>query len=96
MTPSGRRARRGRSHVLGQDRAQWVEVRIADVYTPELSEPDGPQAKAVLERIAMGRQARCGAGRRSHDRVVARCTIDGRWIGDRMRAAGVREGGNGR
>jgi endonuclease YncB( thermonuclease family) len=74
----------------------WVEVRVADFYASELHEPEGPAAKAMLERLAMGRMARCVAEHRSHDRIVARCSIGGRDIGDLMRRAGVREGGNGR
>jgi endonuclease YncB( thermonuclease family) len=76
--------------------ADWVEVRVADFYAPELSAPGGREAKAALERIAMGRPAACRAQKRSYDRVVARCSIGGRSIADHMRAAGVREGGHGR
>jgi len=74
----------------------WVEVRLADFYGPELQEPGGRAAKATLERIAMGRTVTCTAGRRSYDRVVARCTLQGVSLGERMRAAGVAEGGRGR
>lgn len=80
---------------VGQGPANWVEVRVADFYAPELSEPDGPAAKAALERIAMGARATCVAQHRSHDRIVAQCAIRGRDLGDLMRAAGVREGGRG-
>jgi len=75
---------------------QWVEVRIADFYAPELSAPGGREAKATLERMAKGRHAVCTAGRRSYDRVVATCRIGGVSIGDLMRSAGVAEGGRGR
>lgn len=81
---------------LGPDPMQWVEVRVADFYAPELRAPGGPQAKATLERLTIGRQAVCAAGRRSYDRVVATCRIGGVSVGDLMRRAGVREGGNGR
>ncbi len=80
---------------LGLDPMQWVEVRVADFYAPELSAPGGPQAKATLERLTIGRQAVCVAGRRSYDRVVANCRIGGVSVGDLMRRAGVKEGGNG-
>lgn len=73
----------------------WIEVRLADFYAPELSEPGGREAKAALERVAMGRHAWCRAQHRSYDRVVARCSINGRDIADLLRAAGVRQGGNG-
>ncbi len=75
----------------GPDR--WVEVRLADFYAPELSTPEGRQAKAVLERLARGRQVTCRAGRRSYDRVVATCRLDGTSLGQRLRQAGVGEGG---
>lgn len=72
-----------------------VEVRLADFYAPEMSERQGAAAKAALSRIALGREARCVAGLRSYDRIVARCTIGGAPIGDLMRQAGVVEGGRG-
>lgn len=74
----------------------WVEVRVADFYAPELHTPEGPAAKAALERIAMGRRVNCVAGKRSYDRVVAVCRLNGRSLGDLMRRAGVPEGGRGR
>jgi hypothetical protein len=48
----------------------------------------------------MGRRLECVATRgRSgrvivYDRVIATCRLDGRRVGDLLRAAGVREGGN--
>lgn len=78
------------------DPGTWIEVRVADFYAPELHTPDGPNAKAALERIAMRRTAHCVAGRRSYDRVVAQCTIGGSSIAEHMRRAGVAEGGRGR
>lgn len=77
----------------------WIEVRLADFNAPELSSAGGPAAKAMLERIAMGRQAACtaGGGRThrviSYDRVIATCRINGRRIGDLLREAGAEEGG---
>jgi endonuclease YncB( thermonuclease family) len=76
--------------------AGLIEVRVADFYAAELHAPGGPEAKAALSRIAMGRQVQCVAGRRSYDRVVARCTLNGLSLGDLMRRAGIKEGGNGR
>lgn len=79
----------------------WIEVRLADFNAPELRSPQGPRAKAALERIALGHTAQCvaGGGRRgnvvtSYDRVIATCRINGRRIGDLMREAGVQEGGH--
>lgn len=81
---------------LGPAPMQWVEVRLADFYGPELSAPGGREAKQALERIAMGRHAVCTAQKRSYDRVVAVCEIGDVSIGDLMREQGVAEGGNGR
>jgi endonuclease YncB( thermonuclease family) len=75
------------------DTSTWVEVRLVDFDAPELGEPGGRQARDALSRIALGRPVRCVAGSRSWDRVVAKCTLNGRPIGDLLRAAGVAEGG---
>jgi len=81
---------------VGTSADEWVEVRLADFYAPELSEPGGREAKATLEAIALGKTLTCTAGKRSYDRVVARCRLGGASLGDLMRRAGVSEGGNGR
>ncbi|MCW2387150.1 endonuclease YncB(thermonuclease family) [Sphingobium sp. B11D3B] len=75
---------------------RWIEVRLADFYAPELREPGGADAKRRLERLVMGKMLVCRAGRRSYDRVVAACTMDGRPVGDILRRAGGTEGGRGR
>ena len=81
---------------VGPTQGNWVEVRLADFYAAELSAPGAREAKAALERIAMGRRVECVAQHRSHDRVVAVCTVQGVKLGDRMRAAGITAGGYGR
>ena len=81
---------------MGPTPDQWVEVRLADFYAPELHEPGGPEAKAALEATAKGRAVSCIADHRSYDRIVAACTLEGVSLGDRMRAAGVAEGWRGR
>jgi hypothetical protein len=45
--------------------------------------------------MAKGKRAVCVADHRTYDRVAAVCQVDGRSPGDMMRAAGIREGGNG-
>lgn len=78
----------------------WIEVRLGDFDAPELHAQDGPAARQLLRRVALGRDAQCmvtpGRGGRvlSYDRVIAVCRIGGRRIGDLLRAAGGREGGN--
>lgn len=81
---------------LGPARERWAEVRLADVYAPELDEPGGREAKAVLARVTRGRRMDCVARKRSYDRVVADCRVDGRPLGALLRAAGAPEGGRGR
>jgi len=76
--------------------AEWIEVRLADFYAPELQTPGGPRAKAVLEQLVAGRQLSCQADHRSYDRIVAWCTLNGVAVGDLMRRRGVAEGGAGR
>lgn len=80
---------------VGPGAARWAEVRLADVYAPELSEAGGREAKAVLERVTRGRRLSCVAERRSYDRVVATCWLEGRALSERLRAAGAPQGGRG-
>ena len=78
------------------DPKTWVEVRVADFYAPELHAPGGEAAKRTLQNLAMGRSIQCVAGKRSYDRVVALCSINGSSVGDMMRRSGITEGGRGR
>ena len=81
------------------DPRKWVEVRLADLYAPELHDEGGTEARATMRRIAEGRDVECTVtthGRvRSYDRIVAVCSLRGRRLGDFMRAAGIREAGRG-
>lgn len=84
---------------VGEGPASWVEVRLADYSAPEITDltrkpwPAGVAARAELESIAKGKTVQCIAGERSYDRVRAVCTLAGTSLGDRMRAAGMAEGG---
>ncbi|MDR7232813.1 hypothetical protein J2X45_003923 [Caulobacter sp. BE264] len=84
----------------GPNPSTWIEVREADWFAPELNEPGGRQAKAVMDRL-VGRRAVCTVRRgqngktSSYDRVIAACSVDGVPIGARMRAAGIAPGGRG-
>lgn len=86
----------------GRDPKTWTEIRLADFYAPELSEPGGQEAKRRLERLVSGKRLVCtatnGSGRRtySYDRLIAVCTLDGVKLGDALRGAGAVEGGRGR
>ena len=81
------------------DPSTWIEVRLSDFDAPELNQPGGRDARARLSRMVEGRVLSCVAVRgRSgrvvvYDRVIAACRLDGRGLGDRLRAAGGREGG---
>lgn len=78
----------------------WIEVRLADFNAVELNSPGGRAARATAVRELMGREIRCVAVRGrsgrvvSYDRVIARCRVNGRAVGQILREAGVQEGGN--
>lgn len=74
---------------------RWIEIRLGDFYAPELPERGGREAKRRLEQLVMGRTLACRAGRRSYDRVIGYCTIEGRAVGDLLRARDGVEGGRG-
>ena len=82
----------------GNGQNTWVEVRLADFFAPELN-AGGRAANATLARLTMNRAIVCVPERgfngdiRTWDRIVARCRIGNRSVGDLMRGAGVREGG---
>lgn len=82
------------------DPATWVEVRLADFDAPELRSPTGRADRDRLSRLVRGRRLACVAvrGRNGrvlvYDRVIAACRLNGRSVGDLLRAAGGREGGN--
>lgn len=81
---------------MGASNSTWVEVRLSDFFAPELSAAGGAEARDTLEQLVRYKRADCIAEGRTHDRIAARCTVGGRSIGAIMRAAGIREGGNGR
>ncbi len=72
---------------------RWIEVRLGDFNAPELREPQGERAKRLLAATTMGRTLTCRAGRRSYDRIVAVCSLDGRSLGNDLRRRGGVEGG---
>lgn len=81
------------------DPATWIEVRLADFDAPELSAPGGREAKARLQALTIRRPLRCTAvrGRQGavtvYDRVIGACTLEGRPVGDLLRAQGGPRGG---
>ena len=81
------------------DPATWIEVRLSDFDAPELNQAGGRDARDRLSRLLHGRVLGCVAVRgRSgrvvvYDRVIAACRLNGRGVGDLLRASGGREGG---
>lgn len=82
------------------DPAEWLEIRLADFYAPELHEPGGSAAKAALARY-VGSNAVCTVQRgdngstRSYDRVIASCAVAGAPLSSLLQRAGVQQGGRG-
>jgi hypothetical protein len=82
------------------DPATWIEVRLSDFNAPELNSEGGRDAKKRLADLVGGRVLDCVAvrGRNGRvvvwDRVIASCRLNGRSVGDLLRTAGGREGGN--
>lgn len=80
--------------------ATWIEVRLSDFDAPELHSPTGRADRARLSALVNGRVIDCVAvrGRNGrvivYDRVIAACHVNGRGLGDLIRASGGREGGN--
>lgn len=81
------------------DPATWIEVRLSDFDAPELHSPTGRNDRDRLSALVRGRVLACVAvrGRNGrvivYDRVIASCRLNGRPVGDLLRAAGGREGG---
>ena len=105
VTGSVRYVGDGDSLCIGQgpDPKTWIEIRLADFYAPEMHSAAGPAARQKLIDLARGKEAVCTVQHSDHgpktysfDRLIAQCHIGGISLGDLIRRAGVREGGNGR
>lgn len=79
----------------GPTQAEWVEVRLADFYAPEIHADGGSIARERLSRLIYGRHLTCRADHRSYDRIVAVCRLGRVSVGDLMRQMGGTEGGRG-
>lgn len=81
------------------DPSTWIEVRLSDFDAPELQSPTGRTDRDRLSGLVRGRVLNCVAvrGRNGrvivYDRVIASCRMNGRRVGELLRAAGGREGG---
>lgn len=81
----------GRARAVDGDtiRIGATSIRIWGLAAPERSEPGGRQATAVMaELLARGPVSCRDTGARSHQRVVAVCTVAGRDLAAEMVASG--------
>ena len=79
----------------------WIEIRLADYFAPELSAPGGADAKARLDGLVRGKVLTCHVVRGhngrtySYDRLIAACALQGQALASMLVRAGGRMGGNG-
>ena len=65
-------------------------IRLNGVSAPEMNEPLGPQSKAFMTDLVMGKRVRCELdGSKTHDRFVGVCYLDVQDIGARVVANGL-------
>lgn len=61
-------------------------IRIQNFNAPEMNEPGGPEAKAKMQALTSGHVVHCDPkARDKYARIVARCSVDGRDLGQAMR-----------
>lgn len=74
---------RGYAAVVDGDtiRINSTAIRLAGVDAEEISEPNGPAARAALAAIVVGRTVSCEPRGRSYNRIVAVCYIGAMDIG---------------
>lgn len=67
-----------------------VPIRLSGVSAPEMNEPLGPQSKAFMIDLVMGKHVRCELdGSKTHDRFVGICYLDEQDIGASLIANGL-------
>lgn len=77
-------------HVIDGDTIDLADVRIRlhGIDAPEHDQEGGPEARAKLAELIEDRVVACEPKGTSRRRIVARCTVDGRDLGDAMVRAG--------
>ena len=66
-----------------------VPIRLDGVSAPELKEPLGPQSKQFMRDLVDGKSVRCELkGKKTYDRFVGVCYLDGKDIGASVIEAG--------
>ena len=67
-----------------------IPIRLNGVSAPEMNEPLGPQSKAFMTDLVMGKRVRCKLdGSKTHDRFVRVCYLGEQDIGARVIADGL-------
>lgn len=67
-----------------------IPIRLNGVSAPEMKEPLGPQSKAFMSNLVMGKRVRCKLdGTTTHDRWVGICYREGQDIGAAVIGAGL-------
>jgi len=67
-----------------------IPIRLQGVSAPELKEPLGPQSKAFMVNLVMGKTVRCELnGKKTYDRFVGICYFDEQDIGAAVISAGL-------
>lgn len=67
-----------------------IPIRLNGVSAPEMNEPLGPQSKAFMTEMVMGKRVRCELdGSKTHDRFVGICYLDEQDIGATVIANGL-------
>ena len=67
-----------------------IPIRLNGVSAPEMNEPLGPQSKAFMTDLVMGKRVRCEMdGSKTYDRFVGICYLDEQDIGARVVASGL-------
>ena len=67
-----------------------IPIRLNGVSAPEMNEPLGPQSKAFMTDLVMGKRLRCELnGEKTHDRFVGICYLSDQDIGAKVIANGL-------
>ena len=80
------------THVRDGDTIEIGEtaVRLSGLHAPEMDGAGGREARAFMVELVSGKQVRCDlTGRKSYDREIGTCALDGRDIAGLLVAAGL-------
>lgn len=80
------------THVRDGDTIEIGEtaVRLSGLHAPEMDEDGGREARAFMVELVAGKRVSCDlTGRKSYDREIGTCALDGRDIAGLLVAAGL-------